>query len=165
MRRTRSTALTAVGSVALAVAAMACGLGDIYSGDCGYVGEDHYETGALAGTFSDPTTGTVTLNGDGTFTASGLWVKGTAGGEPLDGRGTWSLRARPSPADSAEDGTLVLTFVRDDGSTEDWTRINPGGPSGVDYLYYVYGDLESCELMKIPRVPTAGPKRWAPPPG
>jgi hypothetical protein len=158
MRRRSSTALTAVGSVVLAVGAMACSLGDIYNGECGYVGEDRYETGALTGAFSDPKTGTVTLKGDGTFTASGLRVRGAAGEEQFGGRGTWSLRARPTPADNAEAGRLVLTFVRDDGTTEDWTRINPGGSTtdSVEYLYYLYGDLESCDLQKIPRVPTAG---------
>jgi hypothetical protein len=143
---------------------MACSLGDIYNGECGYAGQDHYETGAVAGAFSDPTTAPVTLNGDGTFTATGLRVKGTAGEEQFGGRGTWSLRARPSPANNAEAGQLVLTFVRDDGTAKDWTRINPGGSTtDVEYLYYLYGDLESCELQKIPRVPTTGLNPGTPP--
>ncbi|MEV4514439.1 hypothetical protein AB0K00_36440 [Dactylosporangium sp. NPDC049525] len=153
MRGSGSTALTVVVSIVLAAGTLACSLGDTFTSNCTYAGGDQYETGALAGEYSDPKTGTVTLAADGTFTANGLRTKGATGEEPLGGHGTWSLRARPSPADTAEAGMLVLTFRNDDGTTRDWTRINPGGSRDgvVDYLFYLYGDLESCELQQIHR--------------
>ncbi|OLB74596.1 MAG: hypothetical protein AUI14_23100 [Actinobacteria bacterium 13_2_20CM_2_71_6] len=146
----------------LAPLAMSCSFGDIYNG-CGDERPDGITMTDLFGTYAGPDAGTVTLRDDRTFVADGLRIKDK---DQLAGHGTWAMRPAPTPPRTADDGEIVLTFVHDDGTTTDWTRIDVGGKA-VEYgagqrdltlwLYYLYGDVESCDPRKLSKVDGPGP--------
>jgi hypothetical protein len=136
--------------------AMGCSFGDIYAGGgasaCGYGGPSGVTEADLVSHYYGTDAGSLTLNADRTFVADELRVKGVAPDGKLSGHGTWALRPKPTGAHSADDGEVVLTFVHDDGTTADWSRIDVGGDDpAYAWLYYLYGDLESCDLRRLAR--------------
>jgi hypothetical protein len=144
----------------VATMATGCSFGDIYngSGGCGYGGPDGVTEADLVSHYYGTDAGSLTLNGDRTFVADGLRVKDGAPDGKLSGHGTWALRPQPKDPHTADDGELVLTFVHDDGTTMNWTRIDVGGDDRrYAWLYYLYGDLESCDLRRLARDSLPGP--------
>jgi hypothetical protein len=136
--------------VLLTPLALACSFGDIYNG-CGSHGTEDLVPGDLVGTWSGTDAGTLTLNSDGTFTASELRQK-DADPRLLTGRGTWSMnQASTSDTERVADVSDVpLTFANPDGTKTAWNRIDVNHDiRPVRELRYLYGPPESCDLRTL----------------
>ena len=148
MRWRRSTVGTVVAALALSVPSLGCSLGDIYPASCGYGVSDPIDAADLVADYAGPDAAHLTLHADGTFAADGIPVKD---GVNLSGKGTWSLRPAPSPAD-IEAGTVVLTFADNSGASTTWTRLKPEADNGTGRdLAYPYGETGDCYIRQLLR--------------